>query len=329
MSIVGAAKYIPALARGHKIHPQHLAGMIGLPYVGNIFYVDPNSGSDANNSGQSFDDALATVGKAEDLTVAGQNDVVLVAPTATTGRTTESAVITWDKDYTHLIGVAAPSVLNIRAGMNAPALAAGTSFLDISADGCIFSNLTIAAFNDTDELVEVTGSRNTFHNVHFAGLGNATAADTAAGSSLHLTGGQENRFVSCTFGLDTVTRGAANFNIEFESAASRNVFEDCRSIMHADADTPFHVKLEGTNAIDRWVEFKNCSFYTFWTNNADDITAAFETSEQTATAHILLTGNTFLEGATDWEASASGILRFNNYDATGATATMGIALTNT
>lgn len=322
-----AAEVYPELGQGLKIFPQDIAGMIGLPYVGDVYYVDPNSGADTNG-GRRFDDAFSTVAKAEDTASANQNDVILVAPTATTGRTTETAVITWDKDYLHLIGVAAPVVQNIRAGMNAPALAAGTSFLDISADGCIFANQTWAAFNDVDELVEVTGSRNRFHNIHFGGLGNATAADTAAGSSLHITGGQENLFTDCTFGFDTVTRGAANFNIEFESAASRNVFENCRSIMHADADTPFHVKLEGTNAIDRWVEFKNCSFYTFWTNNADDITAAFETSEQTATAHILLTGNTFLEGATDWEASASGILRFNNYDATGATATMGIALTN-
>lgn len=325
-----ANRYYPGFGGGNlRWEPEDLAGSLGLAHVGEIFYVDASSGSDTANAGKRQNDALATVGAAYAKMTSGDHDVVVIAPSGGTGRTTETAVITWGKRFAHMIGAGASPAQNIRAGMGAPELSAGVSFLDITENGCLFANLTIAGFNDVDELVEVTGDYNSFRNVHFAGMGNATAADTAAASCLHLTGGQENRFSSCTFGLDTVTRGAANFGVEFESAASRNVFEDCRFVMHADADTPFHVKLEGTNAIDRWVEFKDCSFYTFWTNNADDITAAFETSEQTATAHILMTGNYFLEGATDWEASASGIMRFNNYDSTGATATMGIALTNT
>lgn len=319
MSIVGAATRYPGLGGSNpdlRIYPQHLAGVLGLPYVGNVIYVDPNSGSDANNSGNSQDDALATVRTAEDLTVAGQNDVVLVTPTATSGRTTETDVITWDKDYTHLIGVAAPVHINTRAGMSMAAGDAGESQLDISADGCIFANLTLAAFNDTDELVEVTGSRNRFDNVHFAGLGNAMAADTAAGSCLHITGGQENLFTNCTLGLDTVTRGAANFTLELESAASRNKFVSCRFQMHADATSPFHVKLEGANAIDRWVEFENCLFDTFWTNEGDKITAVFDTSEQTATNRIYLTGHTSMNGADDWEASDSGTIWITRHTAT-------------
>lgn len=302
------------LSLGYKVHANDIAGMLGLPYVGDVFYVDPNSGADTNN-GKAQNKAFATVGAAFSAATAGKHDVIIIAPSSTSGsgRTTETAVITWNKRCVHLIGNAASTPQNTRAGMNAPALSAGVSFLDVTADGCIFANITIAGFSDVDELVEVTGSRNRFDSVHFAGLGNATAADTAAGSSLHLTGGQENHFINCTVGLDTVTRGAANFTLELESAASRNVFENCRFIMHADATSPFHVKLEGTSAIDRWVEFRDCTFYTFWTNDADKITAVFDTSEQTATGHILLTGNTTMIGADDWEASDTGRIFLQPY----------------
>lgn len=318
-----ARDFIPALKFGHKVYPEDLAGQLGLPHIGEVFYVDANSGADTNG-GREQSDAFATVATAYAAMTSGAHDVVVIAPSGGTGRTTETAVLTWGKRFAHMVGSGASPAQNIRAGMGAPALAAGTSFFDVTENGCLFSNFTIAGFNDVDEIVEVTGNYNSWHNVHFAGLGNATAADTAAGSCLHLTGGQENRFVSCTFGLDTVTRGAANFSVELESAASRNVFEDCRFVMHADATSPFHLKLEGTSAIDRWVEFKNCSWYTFWTNNADKITANFETSEQSATGHILITGNYFMTGADDWEAADTGRIYLN--PATATANAIGIAI---
>lgn len=319
------AQYNTALDQGNRLLARDIIGwQLGLPYIGDIFYVDPTGGSDTTFKKNDPAQPLKTVAAAFAQATSGKHDVIVIAPTGGTGRTTETAVITWNKRFTHLIGSGAPTAQDIRAGMNAPALGAGVSFLDITENGCIFSNLTIAGFNDVDELVEVTGGYNSFTNVHFAGLGDATAADTAAGSCLHLNGGQENRFVSCTFGLDTVTRGAANFSVELENAASRNVFEDCRFVMHADATSPFHVKLEGASAIDRWVEFKSCSFYTFWTNDADKITSVFETAEQTATGHILMTGNNVMFGADDWEASDSGNMYFLPYTATANAIGIGI-----
>jgi len=41
--------YAPALRYGAKITPDDIAGMLGLPYVDNIFYVDPTNGSDSAN----------------------------------------------------------------------------------------------------------------------------------------------------------------------------------------------------------------------------------------------------------------------------------------
>ena len=49
MALEGAATIYPGFGGPQgKVLPQHIAGMIGLPYVGKIFYVDPNSGNDTS-----------------------------------------------------------------------------------------------------------------------------------------------------------------------------------------------------------------------------------------------------------------------------------------
>lgn len=318
--------YVPGLKYGAKIYPEDVAGMIGLPYVGNIIYVDPTNGSDTAGSGASQDDAYATVEEAEDHTVGtsstGQHDVVIIAPTGGTGRTSETAAITWDKRFTHLIGNAAPTVQDTRAGMSFGASIA-TGFTQ-SGNGCIFSNLTIATFQDNNGLVSVTGSYNSYNGVHFAGIGDATAGDDANARCVVLTGAQENTFTGCTFGIDTVTRSTTNATLEFASSASRNVFSDCRFVMAADNVGPNHVLFTGTSAIDRWIEFNNCTWYAFWANDADKVTHAFDLAAQTATGHVLMTGRQLLVGFDDWEESDSGNMYFEPYTATANAVGIGI-----
>lgn len=291
--------------------PEDIAGLVGLPYVGDIYYVDPFAGSDTANSGTSQDDALATVAAAYAKCTSGNHDVVIIAPTGGTGRTVETTAITWAKRFTHLIGSAAPTAQDARAGIG---FDTGGSLV-ISENGCLFKNLTFASSADIDETVSITGSYNSFVGVDFKGTFNATSADSTPWRALNINGGQENYFVGCAFGSDTVTRGAANATLELENAASRNVFEDCRFVMHADTvGTQTHVLLTGTNAIDRWIEFKNCSFYAFSTNNTQPVTACMNLSAQTATGHVLVTGFPFLStGITDWEATASGRIQMQGF----------------
>ena len=110
--IRGAARYIPALARGHKIFPENIAGALGLPSVGNIWYVDPGAGSNTANAGKDPNDAYATVAKALSSATADNDDVVVIAGTSATGRTAETAVVTWNKRRTHLMGNGAPRRIN-------------------------------------------------------------------------------------------------------------------------------------------------------------------------------------------------------------------------
>jgi len=319
-----AHDYYPGVKK-YKWYPEDIAGMIGLPHVGNIFYVDPNSGSDTANSGTSQNDAFKTIAVAYAACTSGQHDVVVVAPTGGTGRTAETTAITWAKRFTHLMGSAAPLAENTRAGIS---FGTGGS-LTISENGCIFKNLTFTSSADIDESVSVTGSYNGFYNVNFKGTYNATSADSTPWRALNINGGQENYFGGCTLGSNTMTRGAANATLELESAASRNMFEDCYFTMHNDtANTPVHVLLTGTNAVDRELRFKNCTFYSFWTNHTDKTAAVFNNSADTSTSDIIMEGTNLAVGFDDWEASASNKMWFPSYEAQDAGAYTGLAINN-
>jgi hypothetical protein len=319
-----ARDYIPALKYGHKIYPEDIAGLLGLPVVGNIFYVDPSGGSDTANPGTAANNALKTVAAAYAKMTSGNHDVVVIAPTGGAGRTAETASITWGKRFAHIVGAAAPTAQDARAGIG---MAASTVFT-LSENGCLLKNLTFTQTADVNEPITITGDYNAFLGVDFKGSLNATTGDDTAMRALNLDGGQENYFGGCTFGQDTIMRSAANATIEFENAASRNVFEGCRLIAAIDAATPVHVLFTGTSAIDRWVEFRDTTFYSFSANNATAMTACMDLSAQTATGHVLLTGNTsMLGGITDWEAVASSRIFMQPFTAT--TNAIGIAVNPT
>ena len=108
--------YNPALAAGHKIRPQDISGMFSLPYVGNVFYVDASGGANTNG-GRRQNDAFLNVATALDACTASDHNAIIIAPTGGTGRTAEATAIAWNKRFTHLIGSAAPTVQDARAGL--------------------------------------------------------------------------------------------------------------------------------------------------------------------------------------------------------------------
>jgi len=263
MAIRGIANYVPAFAHGHKVYPEHIAGMIGLPHVGNIYYVDPTNGSDSANDGTTQDNAKITVGAAEDLTTGANHDVVLIAPGGGTGRTAETSAIVWDKRFTHLIGNAAPTMVNPRAGMSF-GTAVVSPCITFSNNGCIIKNITMGVFNDINVLVALTGNINYFEGVHFAGIGHATAGDDTAARCIEMTAGEENLFVNCTIGLDTINRSAANALLEQTGSCPRNEYVNCNFNSFGDASTPTWLLLNTGNCYERFLNFKGCFF-----NNPD------------------------------------------------------------
>jgi len=99
---------------------------------------------------------------------------------AGTSSITLSAALTWSNSYTHLIGICAPTRTAQRARIFQLSTLTGASpLITISGSGCIFSNLYVfQGVNDATSLinVSVTGGRNYFENVHFAGGGHAAQA---------------------------------------------------------------------------------------------------------------------------------------------------------
>ena len=296
--------FIPALKWGAKISSNDIAGLLGLPYVGNIYYVDPSGGNDTTNSGENFTNALKTVSAAYAKCTSGQHDVVLIVPSGGTGRTTEPAAIAWAKRFTHLIGCSAPTATSIRSGMSFTLAAATTTpqFV-LSENGCIFKNITFYQGVATSYVMaSITGDYNYFENCHFAGLSDATAAAEANGVVLLLNGAEENRFVGCTFGNDNVARSAANTLIDFQGGSSKTVFDGCRFLTYATAATAIDVRADTVNDIGRFVDFNGCAFI-----NYVDGTSLAQTVKMTLNAApggvVILRGGTVMTGATDWASA--------------------------
>lgn len=308
-----ARDYSPAVKHGAKWMPEDIAGLIGLPSVGNIYYVDPTNGSDTANSGTTRDDALATVGTAYGKCTSGNHDVVVIVPSGGTGRTTETSAITWGKRFTHLIGNAAPTTCNVRAGMSFTATGATTTpQFQVTENGCIFKNLTLyQAVADSYGLCEVSGDRNYFSNVFFAGIANTTAGDVASGYCLRLNAAEENTFDGCMFGVDWVMRTAANYNIHMyyngSSVSSRNFFYNCFSTLIGDADAPRHIKVDSAGC-DRYAYFENCVF----TDNTglSGVTTQTDVIQGATLDHqggAIILKDCMEIGSTGWASSVTGV----------------------
>lgn len=292
----------------------------GIPPGGNVYFLDPAHGSDSND-GLSIDQAFASLEEAEDHLTANQNDVLFYI--AGSSSTTLTAALTWDKSYTHLIGLCAPTHAAQRCRVfQLSTLTDASPLVTISATGCIFSNLYIfQGVADAGSLinVSVTGGRNYFHNVHFAGGGDATQA-VDGGASLLLNGAEENTFVNCTVGVDTAEATDGYSALLFDGSAHRNAFVDCLIQAYpAAAQTGVAlVELADTAACDRWTDFRGCRFFSNSTNKAVTLASAFVIpAGHTTTATIFLDNATRGLGFTDWDADNRGILYLDSEVHTG------------
>lgn len=302
-----------------KAVTEYLA-LMGIPRGpnSNIFLVDPANGSDSN-PGTSFQKPLASIEAAEALCTANQHDVVLYL--AGSSGNNLAAALTWDKNYTHLIGWCAPTMVGQRSRIFQTSTLTGASpLLNITASGCIFKNFYIfQGVNDATSLinVQVTGGRNYFENVHFAGGGHATQA-VDGGASLKIDGGSENTFVNCTIGVDTTAAGNGMVGLLLDTDASRNIFKECHFSMYAGHTGAAFVEVADATGIDRYTIFDNCLF-TNTNHNNFDMAAAFLIPAIAANRPARL----FLKdcvsyGSAKWDANDRGVLMGNMNDVTGA-----------
>ncbi len=302
-----ASTYERTLKYGYKIYPEDIAGMIGLPSVGNIYYVDPTNGSDSAG-GRTKDKAFKTLTVAYAALTADQDDVVVIAGEGSTGRTAETAVITWAKRRTHVLGNGPLRSINPRNGLGTNFSGGSTTpVLTVSANNCSFTNISIADFNDNDVLVEVTGEYNTFNNVHFQGIGHATPASEAGARSLLLTGAGENEFNSCTIGIDTVTRAAANASLELTGSCPRNIFRDCLFPVYTSSADALWVKADTGNCFERFLIFEDCLFTNASLGSSTVMTIGMDLST-TGNGQVYMRNSRFY-GATDLTNTVTNVIQ--------------------
>lgn len=283
-----------------------------------IYFVDPANGSDSND-GRRPEKPLASIEAAYALCVSGNNDVV--AYIGGTSGNNLAAAVTWSKSYTHLIGLCAPTMVGQRARIFQTSTLTGASpLLTVSGSGCIFRNFYIfQGVNDATSLVNVsvTGGRNYFENVHFAGGGHATQA-IDGGASLLISGGSENTFVDCTIGVDTISAGNGMAGLVFAATggAARNRFRGCHFSMYAGHSGAIFVEALGNSGLDRYQTFENCLFTNL---SSTTMTQAFAIAAgfDPANKRFLLR-DCMLIGAGKWDNGDTGLVYGNMNAVTGA-----------
>ena len=296
----------------------------GIPTGGTVYYLDTVNGLDTND-GKAPNTAFKTLIYAENQLTANKNDV-LVQLAGATAASTSTTGVTWDKNYTHYIGMGSDIVCGKRASITAADASVVASMFTVSASGCIFRNLQFfygVASAAAKYAVTVTGQRNEFTNCQISGIGHDTQ-DVAGACSLFMNGGDECTFRNCYIGLNTIGRGTAvNSEILFDGSAVRNYFEDCVLTAWTDTDTHTFVTLADNEAIQRELVFKNCLFLNESNNVSVPMASAF-TVPANPTGFFIVLQNCMGVHITAWETGARGRI-FALNSPTPAAITVGLA----
>lgn len=281
-----------------------------IPSVGLVYYLDPTNGTDAGTG--AYGDPVKTLDEGYALLRDGYNDVLIYIPGAS--GLTLAASFEWKKSYAHFIGACTPIPFSPRARIFLSASAVAQTYLfKVSGSGCVMQNLLIfmgVADSTAAYAGIVSGGRNWFRNVHFAGIGDATM-DVAGAGSLLIDGGAENLFEDCTIGLDTIARAQNSRELVFDSAATRNTFKNCLFDAYISNAGHALVKIADGQGIDRLTRFIHCHFVADSLNHAVALTSVFDIPAGIAQGMIDLDAASHVSSwgsAASWDSNARGII---------------------
>lgn len=197
-----------------------------------------------------------------------QNDCVIITPESHS----LAAALTISANGTHWVG-AALGKMNVRSriGMSTTF----TPMITVSGYGNSFHNLYTMHGTAAGDYVgwSITGARNAFYNVHFAGPMAAAQGGHASYEGVTIDG-SENFFKDCVFGTDTIGRDETTPNITL-GAGTLTVFENCLFLCNLTDGDPNFIKAENTTGYT-WALFKGCTFMAFNSNYATAMTKAIE-----------------------------------------------------
>ncbi len=234
------------------------------------------------------DQLYSGLATAEAAMTTGRNDVILLTPE----QHNLSAALTWDLNLTHLVGMyggAARMGQRARIGMST----AFTPMITVSGYGNSFSNILTQHGTAAGDYIgwSISGARNTFNNVQFAGPMVAAQGGHASYKGVQLIG-SENYFRDCTFGSITITRDELTPNLSIEPATDAmtyNIFENCTFLLAAEDTEPYFIKATNTSGVIM-AEFIACRFVCFSSNNAVKAAVAVTVSGA-ATAYLMFDPN--------------------------------------
>lgn len=309
---------VGGLPFAHLIGPKGKA-LFAAPYrTASTTSSDVTANASDSNAG-TFEAPLKTIDAAYDLCNGNRGENIYVMNFSNTAADITDdwgATVTWSKNFVHLIGLAPPVMVSQRARIAQTSTATGISpLLNVTGHNNVFANFQIfQGVADATSLinVQVTGQRNYFENVHFAGIGDATMS--AAGcASLALDGGAENVFRNCVIGLDTITQDADGINLLCDTGATRNMFDNCLFQSYISATGASHVKIADGTGIDRWLWFRRCQFLSKSTNKTVDMAEVFQIPAGISQGAIILEDCAALNdgGAPVWTAGTEGIIWAN------------------
>jgi len=284
--------------------------------VGDLFFVvdalDDGFANMLRKRGVSRGSIYSTVNAAYAATTGDQDDVVAVKP----GLHNLSSDLTWAKNHTHLVGRGGPNQGNADSYTDATVISStigGTaSVATITVSGvqnqfhnAFFEQGQAAATAVT--AVRITGASNYMKKCGMSGLMSNTQDTGTASSSLELGAGSHYFMAEdCTIGTNLWdVNSAINGQIYFSNTSTTNppqnfLFKGCTIFNQSATATNPAVSLKGNYAVDRLLEFRDCTFYNFQTNLGTILTSGVIKDACGTTHLILLSGTTCQYGWTDW-----------------------------
>jgi hypothetical protein len=211
------------------------------------------------------------IAKAEEALVTKRNDVLLVTPDSHAWRGDAGATtttLTWDKESTHMLGMAPPNLAGYGRARFSYAGNALTdvSMLTVSGSSNTFKNVRLMhGIGEHDHTcLTLSGAGNTFENVAFATPTQAAQAGSVDYKGIVLTGTQ-NHFKGCTFGTaNDIDRSAANTILSIGNGCGGwNIFENCvfRSRSGGGQSTAYFINCaDAGTVVDVPAIFLNCQF---------------------------------------------------------------------
>ena len=320
-------RYDPGLSQGLKILTSSIQGY-GLPLqLGNIWYVNPTTGSDAN-TGNTPDTAVATLAQAYANATSNNNDIIVLSGYADHPVT---AQIAWTKSRIHVFGTGNHG-----------------AFTDFSSK--VVMGVTTAA-TDVD-MIHVTGTRNTFNNIKF--INNNTLSGCL--TTVYDGGGEGNvynncafqmnvqlnqttvfdailntdscTFNNCEFGNDLVVRSVARHTVSIGTVAlpfKSNYFNNCTFKSCSTSTSTVHIVTGTGNSVTFDSVFRGCCFIASQESSGVANTVNISTST-TISGHLIFDQNTFTGVGTKMAASTANTGVWITSPSTPTAATSGVAV---